>query len=82
MKFLTRPGCHLCDEARPVVLAAVARVGGMVTEIDIDSDDFLLGEFGMRIPVVISPDGSVIAEGAINDRVNARNLQKALKRIG
>jgi hypothetical protein len=65
-----------------VVLAAVRRAGGTVTEINIDTDDALLGEYGMRIPVVIGPDGSLIAEGAIDDRTNVRNLHKALKRIG
>jgi hypothetical protein len=65
-----------------VVLAAVRRAGGTVTEINIDTDDALLGEYGMRIPVVIGPDGSLIAEGAIDDRTKVRNLDKALKRIG
>ena len=75
-EFLTRPGCHLCDEARPVVLAAVQGAHGVVHEVDIDTDDRLLKEYGMRIPVLLTPDGEVVAEGVIE----ARSLQKSLRR--
>jgi len=44
----TRPGCHLCDEARAVLL----RIGEPFDEIDIDSDDELFKRYLERIPVV------------------------------
>jgi glutaredoxin len=44
----SRPGCHLCDEARAVLL----RVGEPFDEIDIDSDDELFKRYLERIPVV------------------------------
>lgn len=78
VKFLVRPGCHLCDDARPVVAAEVGRAGGMVIEIDIESDDSLLKEYGLRIPVALGPDGSVLAEGIIN----RGHLRDAFKKIG
>lgn len=77
-EFLTRPGCHLCDEARPLVLAAVQRAHGVVQEVDIDTDDRLLKEYGMRIPVLRTPDGEVVAEGLIE----ASSLRKLLRRYG
>jgi Glutaredoxin-like domain (DUF836) len=80
-RFLTRPGCHLCDLARPEVLAAVEGSGGSVHEIDIDSDDSLLQEFGLRIPVLIGPDDRVLAEGIIDRRGLRRRLRR-LHRAG
>lgn len=43
-----RAGCHLCDEARAVLV----RVGHPFAEVDIDSDDALLKRYLERIPVV------------------------------
>ncbi len=74
-RFLIRPGCHLCDEARPVVEKEVARVGGTIDEIDIDVDDALTRDYGMRIPVLLGPDEVVLAEGIIE----ARPLRKTLR---
>ena len=58
----TRPGCHLCDEARERILAL--RADGLdfeVREIDIDGDDELHARFLERIPVV-EVDGAIVAE--------------------
>jgi thiol-disulfide isomerase/thioredoxin len=74
VKFLTRTGCHLCDEARPLVLEAAKRLRIEVVELDIDDDDDLVREFGLRVPVVIGDDGEVLAEGTIERRA----LSKAL----
>ena len=43
-----RPGCHLCDDAREVLL----RVGEPFEERDIEADDELLKRYLERIPVV------------------------------
>jgi glutaredoxin len=48
----SRPGCHLCDEARDVVLAEQATTPFAFEEVDIDEDDDLVREYGIRIPVV------------------------------
>ncbi len=56
--FYTRPGCHLCDEARAAIAAVLADrrardvVVPSVIEIDIDSDPELHRRFFERIPVV------------------------------
>lgn len=47
-----RRGCHLCDEARDVILAVRERRPFAFAEVDIESDDGLLREYGIRIPVV------------------------------
>ena len=77
VKFLTRVGCHLCDDARPLVESAAESEKVSIEEVDIDSFPELKAKYGTRIPVLLSPDGKVIAEGVIDDR---RQLRKRIKR--
>ena len=64
--FLTRPGCHLCDDARPVVVSEIKRAGASMVETNIDDDEQLIRDYGMRIPVVLAPDGTLLDEGIID----------------
>lgn len=48
-----RDGCHLCDEARAVVMAVVADTGDEVVELSIDDDLELRDRFADMIPVVL-----------------------------
>ncbi len=52
MVLYTRPGCHLCDVARETVLSLRARLGFAFDEVDIEADEELELEYGIRIPVV------------------------------
>ena len=76
LRFLTRPGCHICDDARPLVMSEAARIGAMVTELNVDDDDGLMALYGLRIPVVLGRADQVIAEGVIDDR---KTLRKAFR---
>jgi len=53
LTLLTRPGCHLCDDARTVVLAAAGDAGWAMIELNVDDDDELRAEFGDMVPVVL-----------------------------
>lgn len=68
MRFLTRDGCHLCDEARPVLAKVAAKMNITVNEVDIDGDDELTKLYGLRVPVVLGTHDRVLAEGVIDDR--------------
>ena len=58
----SQPGCHLCDEARGLVLPLVTEAGDIdLQEIDINSDDRLLKRFLERIPV-LELEGRIIGE--------------------
>ena len=58
----TRTGCHLCDEARHVILAVRDSEGGFeLREVDIESDAALHARYLERIPVV-EVDGEEVAE--------------------
>lgn len=48
----SRPGCHLCELARDVLLAEREITPFAFEEIDIDADDDLVRDYGIRIPVV------------------------------
>jgi glutaredoxin len=61
----SRPGCHLCDDARTVLFEVRARTPFDFREIDIESSDSLLQEYGLRIPVVVV-DGSEAFEYAVD----------------
>jgi hypothetical protein len=56
VRLYSRPGCHLCDAAREVILLERARRPFVFEEVDIEGDDTLELEYGIRIPVV-SIDG-------------------------
>jgi glutaredoxin len=48
----SRAGCHLCDVARETILLLRERLGFAFEEVDIDADEDLELEYGIRIPVV------------------------------
>ena len=56
-----RDGCHLCDDARRVIEDIRRTASFDFTEIDIDTDDALIREYGIRIPVV-AVDGEELFE--------------------
>jgi glutaredoxin len=48
----SRPGCHLCDEARQAIEAARCPDEYTIAEIDIESDPDLLRRYQYDIPVI------------------------------
>lgn len=73
VRLLTKPGCHLCDEAREVVAAVCAELGEGFDETDISTDEALMGKYGEQIPVTF-------VDGAQHDfwRVDTERLRTAL----
>ena len=59
----SRPGCHLCEEAR----AMLERAGVAFEELDIESDDDLFRRYLERIPV-IAVDGEEAFELDVDER--------------
>ena len=72
--FYTRPQCHLCAVAAPRVRRAALLAGRAVQEINIDQQPELAVDYGLRIPVVETSGGRVLAEGEIG----ALRLWKAI----
>ncbi|PPF42864.1 NrdH-redoxin [Pseudoclavibacter sp. AY1F1] len=51
--FLSKPGCHLCEEAEPVVREVTARHGAELSVLSILDDEALQQQYGELIPVVL-----------------------------
>ena len=52
LTLYTRPGCHLCDDARAALERARTLLDFAVEEVDIERDDDLHRRYLERIPVV------------------------------
>ncbi|QZY29454.1 glutaredoxin family protein [Nocardioides coralli] len=70
----SRPGCHLCDVAREVIVRVCDDLGEQWTEVDIDTDDALRDRFRDEIPVTF-------VDGRQHDfwRVDEQRLRAALR---
>ena len=69
----SRPGCHLCDDARAVIARVCSELGESFEEVDIHSDPDLLDRFTDEVPVTF-------VDGRQHDfwRVDAARLRSAL----
>lgn len=82
VQFLTRPGCHLCEDARPTLERAARMTGTRVEFVDITEDPETTVRWDLRIPVVLDPGGRVVAEGRIEIGVLGLARRLLLARIG
>jgi glutaredoxin len=58
----TRPGCHLCDEARQAIVGLRDELPLFeLREVNIEQDEDLMRRYLERIPVV-AVDGEVVSE--------------------
>ena len=71
--LLSRPGCHLCDEARSIIARVAADLGIGWAERDITESADDLQEYGEMIPVTL-------IDGVQHDfwRVDESRLRRAL----
>jgi hypothetical protein len=71
--LLTRPGCHLCDDARAVIARVAAELGITWQERDITRSESDLRDYGEMIPVTL-------IDGVQHDfwRVSEQRLRAAL----
>ena len=56
LTLYSRPGCHLCDDARAALERVRARAPFTLREVNIESDDSLHSRYLERIPVVALGD--------------------------
>jgi glutaredoxin len=73
VRLLSKPGCHLCDDARAVVEAVCGELGEAYDEVDITADADLMRAYGEEIPVTF-------VDGRQHDfwRVDPARLRTAL----
>ena len=73
IRLLSKPGCHLCDDARVVIEAVCAETGEAYDEVDVTTDAALMEQYAEQIPVTL-------VDGKQHDywRVDAARLRTAL----
>ena len=71
--LFSRPGCHLCDDARAVLERLRAEIPFALDEIDIESDDALHGRYLERIPVV-ALDGEELFDYFVDEDALRRRI--------
>jgi glutaredoxin len=75
LTLYTRPGCHLCDEARQAMLAALCEEQYTLREINIDLDPNLARRYGWDIPVVL-----INGVETFRHRLTASEFRRELRR--
>jgi glutaredoxin len=48
----SRPGCHLCEEAKAAIAPLLPEFGAVLYEVNIDEDAVLKERYGWDIPVI------------------------------
>ena len=71
----TRPGCHLCDEAKKNMLAAGMQNEYTLAEVNIEEDRELLHLYRNDIPVI-----TINGREAFRHRVATTDFKQALSR--
>ena len=72
----TRPGCHLCDEARAAIEASGCSGEYALEEVNIDEDGALQERYGHDIPVIF-----INGVKAFKHRVDSREFKRKLRRL-
>jgi glutaredoxin len=72
----TRPGCHLCDEAKEVIDRVRKRYGFALRVINIENDPALETAYGTEIPVV-----RINGIKAFKYHVDESELEEKVKRL-
>jgi glutaredoxin len=71
----TRPGCHLCEEAKAEMLASGCADEYTLEEINIDTDGALREKYGWEIPVIF-----INGIKAFKYRLTADEFRRKLRR--
>ncbi len=73
VRLYSKPGCHLCDDARAVVERVCADLGTSYDEVDITTSRELMNAYSDQIPVTF-------VDGEQHDfwRVDETRLRRAL----
>ena len=72
----SRPGCHLCDEAKASIYSAGCNDQFVLEEINIESDEELLRKYKYDIPVI-----AINGVETFIHRVDPKEFKTRIKRI-
>ena len=76
VEIYSRPGCHLCDDAKEVIERVRGRFAFSLQVINIESDAELEKAYGDQIPVVF-----INGNKAFKYRVDEAELERKVKKL-
>jgi glutaredoxin len=71
----TRPGCHLCEEAKAAIGPLLPEFGAVLHEVNIDEDAALKELYGGDVPVIF-----IGQRKAAKHRVNLTQFRRQLQK--
>ena len=72
----SRPGCHLCDDAKVVIQRVQRRYPFTFTVINVETDPALEKAYGMEIPVIL-----INGNKAFKYRVDEGEFERKVHRL-
>jgi glutaredoxin len=76
IEIYSRPGCHLCDEAKAVIEPFTKKYSLDLRVTNVDTDAHLRDTYGTEIPVIL-----INGTEAFRHRVDAGALERKLKEL-
>lgn len=73
----SRPGCHLCEEAKATIAPLLQDFGAVLREVNIDEDAVLKERYGWDIPVIF-----IGKHKAAKHRVDLAQFRRQLEEAG
>jgi glutaredoxin len=73
----SRPGCHLCDEAKAAIAPLLLELGASFRDVNIDGDPVLRERYGLDVPVIF-----LGARKVAKHRVNIEQFRRQLRHAG
>jgi glutaredoxin len=70
----TRPGCHLCEEAKAAMAPLLSEFAAVLREVNIEKDEVLEERYGLEIPVIF-----IGARKAAKHRVDVEQFRRQLQ---
>lgn len=70
----SRPGCHLCEEAKAAIAPLLREFGAVLREVNIDEDSVLKERYGWDVPVIF-----IGAHKAAKHRVDLAQFRRQLE---
>ena len=72
----TRPGCHLCEQAKATISASGCEGEFSLVEVNIDQDPALRERYGYHIPLIFINGVKVFRH-----QVDAREFRRKLRKL-
>jgi glutaredoxin len=76
VEIYSRPGCHLCDEAKAAIEPFVRKYSLEIVVTNVDSSADLRASYGTEIPVIL-----INGVEACRHRVDAPSFERKLKEL-